>query len=349
MGSAISRRRLLQLMALSGAASLLGCGRAGEAAAPPRLGSVRGQLPRTWLQRLPDPWISTSVDTVGALTPDPPAPFDLLALSDGWALEDAARRWQPPAAPALRARLAPWVSDMAGPALPEVLLERALPVGVSPWVIVHRLPRRSAPPPSEGWGMLLDPELQGSLVLPSSPRVVMALAERLPNGLEDLPRLRRQAFSHDERHALNLLLAGEVLAAVCQLRWLVPLLRSDHRLQVLLPEQGTVLGWTVLVRPTGSPEPLPQPWVDAAWEPPLLARLARGGWLPPLPPGDLRPALATLPEELAAWMAPSPALLRRCVSLGPLDPEERQRLQRIWDAAAPPAGLSPRGGAWGRP
>jgi len=331
VGSAISRRLLLlQLTALSGAAGLAGCLRPDTTNPSPRLGSTPGQLPRAWLQRLPYPWMLESAESMADLLSEPRTRLDLLALSDGWALQRAGERWQSLQTPALSDRLAPWVMGGGDASLPRPLHDRALPVAFSPWVIAHRLPRRRTSSPPARWGFLLDPALRDSLVLPSSLRVVIALAERLPNSLDDLPHLRRQASSYDDRNALNLLLAGEAKAVVCQARWVIPLLQSDPRLQVMLPDQGTVLGWTVLVRPASSPEPLPQPWVDLAWEQPLLSRLARQGWCPPLERDVLRETLKALPEAVAALIAPPAPLLQRCTTLGPMTVQERRRLQEIW-------------------
>jgi len=146
-------------------------------------------------------------------------------------------------------------------------------------VVAYCLPRRRTSSPPASWGFLLDPVLRDSLMLASSLRVVIALAERLPNDLDDLPHLRRQASSYDDRNGPQPAACRRGGGGGLQARWAVPLLRSDPRLHAMLPDQGAVLGWTVLVRPASSPEPLPQPWVDlAAWGQPLLSHLARQGW-----------------------------------------------------------------------
>ena len=118
----------------------------------------------------------------------------LLQLSDGWAgaLDPATQA--PIGSAALLARLDPAAQApsrlfaAAGPA-------RAWPWSVSPWVLVLRsrpdLLRRQA----EGWKLLLDPSLAGKLVLPSSPRVCIALMGEDPGRLS---QLRRAAMAYDE-------------------------------------------------------------------------------------------------------------------------------------------------------
>ena len=184
-----------------------------------------------------------------------------------------------------------------------------LPWSYGPWVLVLRsrpdLARRRA----EGWDLLLDPSLAGRLVLPSSPRVAIALVGEDP---ERLRRLRRGALAYDERNGLNLLITGEAQAAVLPRQRLVRLLRRDPRLQVLLPASGAPLSWNLLLRPPGPHPPPPLEWLGAALEPPLLPacwpeagcrpspatccrgpwRISRGDRGPAAPsPGGARPLL----------------------------------------------------------
>ncbi|MEA5411613.1 twin-arginine translocation pathway signal, partial [Synechococcus sp. BA-120 BA3] len=161
----------------------------------------------------------------------------------------------------------------------------AFPWSYGPWVLVLRsrpdLARRRA----EGWELLLDPSLAGRLVLPSSPRVTIALVGEDP---ERLRRLRRAALAYDDRDGLSLLLTGEAEAAVLPRQRVVGLLRRDPRLQVLLPESGAPLTWNLLLRPAGPhPEP-PLEWLGEALEAPLLPALLAGGWVPPLPRDQLQ-------------------------------------------------------------
>ena len=216
----------------------------------------------------------------------------------------------------------------------------AFPWAFSPWVLVLRNRPDLAQRRAEGWQLLLDPSLKGQLVLPSSPRVAMAL---LGDGLEPLMALRRQALAYDERHGLNLLLSGEAQALVTPLQRVIPLLRRDQRLQVVLPASGAPLSWQLLVRPaagatglvTGSGAPLPAAWIQKLWDRSLLESLLLKGWVPPLPRAVLEPVLRGFPKPVAQLLLPSDGVLERCWSLPPLAPEARLALQTLWDAAAP--------------
>lgn len=324
----LGRRLLLQLGAASALTLLAGCARRSQL-----LLASRGDLPAAWARRLPEPWQSELVEDPAQVLARASAPLTgLLQLSDGWATELPRGGLQPIGTPALLRRLEPMAAPLArlhgpmsGPAL-------AFPWSYGPWVLVLRsrpdLARRRA----EGWDLLLDPSLAGRLVLPSSPRVAIALVGEDP---ERLRRLRRGALAYDERNGLNLLITGEAQAAVLPRQRVVGLLRRDPRLQVLLPESGAPLSWNLLLRPAGPHPPPPLEWLGAALEPPLLPAMLARGWVPPLPRDLLQRALADFPAATAALLLPPQAVLDRCFSLPPLSAADRQKLQRLWDGATP--------------
>jgi len=329
-----SRRQVLRSGAVGSLAlatsGLTGC----AAAAPPRLLASRGDLPTAWIARLPRPWQSQLLegpDQVStALLASGPGRPALAQLNDGWAAALPRADLQPIGTPALLERLDPAAVQLARlfAADPAPLL--AFPWAINPWVLLLRnrpdLVRRRA----EGWNLLLDPSLAGAVVLPSSPRVVLELVD---GDSDRLRRLRRQAVAYDDHDGLSLVLNGLAEAIVLPRQRVVPLLRRDPRLAVVLPEQGAPLGWNLLVSPAGSPL-APIDWLAEALQPPLLPRLLAAGWVPPLPDALLERAVAPFPPELRQLLHPPAAVLARCRSLPPLLPAERLRLQALWDGAA---------------
>lgn len=339
----LSRRRLLRqgLAVAAGMglpAGLTGC-RPGEA---PQLLAARGGMPSAWLEALPGPWrpqlVESSAAVLAALNrprPQDAAPPDLVSLPDGWASDLPPKQLQPFAAPAVLERLAAAAQPVSrlfqSPGQPAL----AFPWSFSPWVLVLRSQPALAARArlDEGWGVLGDPALQGRLVLPSSPRVSIELCG---GDLARLQALRAQALAYNEVDALNLLLRGDAVAAVVPLQRLIPLLRRDQRLEVVLPSGGAPLTWQLLLRPAGERPPPPLEWLGALLEPPLLLKVLTAGWAPPLPRRVLAPALERLPESVARLLVPPDAVLQRCWSLPPLSLERRLALQTLWDAAATP-------------
>ncbi len=203
-----------------------------------------------------------------------------MGLGDGWASAEPRSRWQPLGAPALLARLADWAAPLSrlfGPPDAEAL---AFPWAFTPWVLVLRSRPGLAARREEGWDLLLDPSLKGRLVLPSSPRICMALMGR---DFERIQALRRQALAYDDRDGLNLLLSGGADAAVLPLRRVIPLLRRDQRLAVVLPASGAPLAWQVLLRPAGSGAPRRSLGWRRPWSRPCWVRCCRRAGCRPCP------------------------------------------------------------------
>jgi len=360
----LHRRQLLCLGGLAGLALLGGC----DSGAPSQLLYAPGDLPSAWLKTLPKPWRGRPQPSPAAVLAALGKPgMDLLQLSDGWALDAPSDQLAPLGAPHLLAQLAPFAAAPSRLFQAEAAPALAFPWAFSTWVLVFRNRADLARRRQEGWTLLLEPSLKGRLVLPSSPRVVMELVLRqlgLPSegswhaagamakadpavqndpSLQDDPRLpaairrlRSQALACDEANGLNLLLAGEADAAVLPARRVLPLLRSDTRLQALLPESGSPLIWSLLVRPTGA-APLPQAWLAEVLKPPLLNRLLAKGWVPPLPAERLAAPLSAWPEPIAQLMLPASEVLARCNSLAPLSAPKRIQWQALWDQADPQA------------
>lgn len=338
----LHRRQLLRLGLATGALLALPTGLAGcRSSTGPDLLLAPGELPSQWLRRLPHGWRSRTLADPAAvlaqLEPGEDGPKEssvgLVSLGDGWASQEPNSRWQPLEAPTLLARLDKWAQPASRLFRADTSQALAFPWAFSPWVVALRSRPDLAAKRDEGWALLLDPSLRGRLVLPSSPRLCIELMGR---DFDRIQALRRQSLAHDDRNGLNLLLSGEADAAVLPLRRLVPLLRRDQRLTVLLPASGSPLSWQLLLRPAASGVPLPADWMASALEPPLLNELLMGGWVPPLPRPQLTASLERMPQEITSLMLPPDGVLQRCWNLPPLSTAQRLAYQTVWDAAALP-------------
>ena len=327
----LSRRAALRFVAVAPLA-LMGC-RRGD---PPRLAASRGDLPSLWARTLPGPWaldlLDSPAEVIAAAAPGERPSAAMLQLSDGWATTLPPERLRPLEQPALLGQLSALAAPVSRLYAPEGAPAVAFPWSSAPWVIVLRNRRDLAQRREEGWDLLLDPSLRGRLVLPSSPRVVIALMQGDPAKLH---QLRRQAVAHDGRDGLNLLLSREADAAVLPRSRVVPALRRDPRLRAILPDAGAPLSWNLLLRTAGPHPDPPVDWLTEALEAPLLARLLAQGWVPPLSRDRLEMALEGFPGPLHQLLLPPESVLARCTSLPPLDGLERRRLQALWDRSAP--------------
>ena len=327
------RRRLLQLLGGAGVAVLAGCRGSGSI---PRLSTSAGTLPKPWLQSLPKPW-----QTLVLKPGDPDIASgqasrdraDLLALTDGWLATVPDDELQPIGSGPLSSRLDN-VANLFLKGLGPSRASRVLPVGVSPWVMLFRHGEDLVAAGQRSWDVLLSPELQGRVVLPASPRLVMDLANQMevPDALR---RLRQQVLSFDDRQGINWLLKDRAGVVVLPLQRCMSFLRRDPRLRAALPERGAPLHWTVLVRPDGTREPLPRSWVESAWEQPLLMRLLAMGWRAPVKQPAPMKLRSRLPSRWSSLLLPSPEIWSRCWSLAPLNPKQQARLVEQWMASSP--------------
>ena len=326
----LNRRRFLQFAALTAAAGLSGCSRGGSV---PTLRATQDILPSVWRRDLPAPWRFAALPGATALESSWPLPTDLLALTDGWLSVISPERLQPIAVDALVSRLGPAGQRFLNES-PSAWKSLLLPVAFSPWVMVIRRDGSNVPSPAAGWDALLDPAFQGKLLLPSSPRLLISLAERMEDR-DALRRLRAAALSFDDRFGLNWLLQGDARVALLPLQRCMSALQRDPRLTALLPQQGAPLHWTLLARPSQTAEPVPQDWVLKAWKQPLLSRLLAQGWIPPLPKDDLVVAEGRIPRRLRPLVLPQDSVWKKSWMLWPTPASEAQGLQQLWEASAP--------------
>ena len=326
----LNRRRFLQFAAVTAAAGLSGCSRGGSV---PTLRASPETLPSIWRRDLPGPWRFDALSGTTSLESPWPSPTDLLALADGWLPEISPERLQAIAADALQLRIGSLGQRFLNE-VPLVWQSLLLPVAFSPWVMVIRRDGTTSPALEAGWDALLDPSVEGKLLLPSSPRLLISLAERMGDG-DALRRLRAAALSFDDRFGMNWLLQGDARVAVMPLQRCMTALQRDPRLTAVLPQQGAPLHWTLLVRPSQTVEPIPQDWVLKAWNQPLLSRLLAQGWIPPLPRDELVGAEARIPLRLRSLVLPQESVWAQSWMLLPPDAAEAQRLQQLWEASAP--------------
>ncbi|BEV35917.1 ABC transporter substrate-binding protein [Synechococcus sp. M16CYN] len=325
----ICRRHFLQIAGGASLVALAGCRRA---VAAPQLLALSGILPKRWTTELPKPWQFITSKTLNQWTQADRNQADLLAFTDGWIESLSTVPLQPIAASPLRNRL-----DAAALRLLEALGPQescVLPVGVSPWVMLVRQNAIVESIKMLGWEMLLDPHLQGRIILPASPLLVINLADRLEQK-DALERLRRQVLTFDDRQAVNWLLKGVATVVVLPLQRCLPLLKQDPRVAAVLPAQGAPLNWTMLARPFGTQEPLPQEWVEQAWREPLRRRLLQFGWRAPLPTALLETDRQYLPERWHSLMLPPAKIWDLCWSLPRLKPEQQISLRERWQASTP--------------
>ena len=328
----LGRRTFLQLAVFSGLLSLSGCS---FSTTRPKLLLPRGVLPLEFLRALSSPWryefldAQSNVDAYKSLSEKN---ADLVALGDGWLKKFPHELLQSIDVNALYDRLSnPAIAFLNSLGAP--FASKVFPLAFSPWVLVFRRGGKFLPRANESWEVLLDPDLKGQVILPTSPRLIMTLAKRMSYN-DSLRRLRLQARSFDDRNGLNWLLSGKAKVAVLPLQDCLTHFKRDPRLSIALPKEGCPLNWTLLLRPESSVEPFPSSWIQQSWRLPLLVDLLSMGVVPPLPYEELSEAIDLLPQDFQE-IYKYERLLKNAWSLPLLNLVEEKVLEERWVGSTP--------------
>ncbi len=329
----LGRRDLIRLSVLGSVLGLSGCSLNTNKFV---LGSHKGVLPGQLLKSLPSNWKFKLLETSPGINPYKflaKKRVDCLALSDGWLPSLSFEDFYPIEFDKSRARLNRQ-STLFLSSFDPSLSSKLLPFAFTPWVMLFRRGNKWLPKAREKWDVLLEPELQGDLVLPNSARIVISLADRIGSENE-LKRLRKQVKTFDSQNAMNWVLSGRAKVAVLPLQYCMKALSKDPRLSVALPAQGAPLHWTILMRPKGSRQLIPYSWINESWQLPLISKLIARGWIPPLPYVEIMDAIKYVPKEYRSFLFSSQTVLENCWSLAPLDEEKVEILEKRWNNSAP--------------
>ncbi|MFM7324634.1 MAG: extracellular solute-binding protein, partial [Nodosilinea sp.] len=125
----------------------------------------------------------------------------------------------------------------------------------------------------QGWGDLLQPQIQQRLMVPDQDRLVVGLglkalgsSANTPDlgtvqGLEDwLAKLHRQVRWYSSQHTLKALITGDAWVVVGWLDALLPVLAQYPNLRLVIPQEGTLASADLWLRPQGAAPPGPLDW-----------------------------------------------------------------------------------------
>ncbi len=328
----LGRRDFIRLGILTGVFTISGCSFPSGRGV---LGLPKGILPREFLHALPSRWKYQFLEVKSEkdfFESSLEKRVDLIAIGDGWLNDCPYEEFQSIQAdeifPDLNSKAKLFLNSMNS-----AISSRLLPIAVSPWVLIFRGEEDLWLQARESWQVLLEPKLKGDVILPSSPRVIMSLADHMKES-NSLERLRSQAKSFDDKNGLNWLLAGQAKVAVLPLQLCLRALASDPRLRIAFPREGSVLNWSVLLKPKEGLQALPLNWIQEARRLPLLVKLLAKGVMPPISYSYLMDASDLLPGKYRS-IYQSEEAFENSWSFKPLSNLERKRLESRWISSSP--------------
>ncbi len=330
----LGRREFIRFASLTTLLGLSGCSFANS---KPNLRLSRGGLPREFVQAIEKhkPWTYKYFDSDFDLSQ---GKFllnkndELIALADGWLKHCPFELFQTIEAPEVYGQLSNQAKSFLNSFRSDVST-RILPIAFSPWVLIFRGGKDFLDRARDSWEVLLDPLLRDQVVLPSSPRVIMSLAEKM-NQPDSLRLLRLQTKIYDDKNGLNWLISGKAKVAVLPLQTCLNTLASDPRLNIVLPRQGAPLNWTLLLRSKFSKEKLPLGWIKDTWRLPLILSLLAKGVMPPINYSKIVKFVDYLPEKYQS-IYNSQESLEMSWSLPPLNKLGEKYLEDKWINSSP--------------
>ncbi len=331
--SRLCRRDFLRLSISGSLLGLSGCLPSSQKAF---VSSVDGFLPKEVFSDLPKPWKFRPLQVKAKENPftsQLDRDVDLIALSDGWLSALNPSDLHPIKLGKLTSRLSTKAQTFIQ-SLGPTLSNKVFPIGLSPWVMLFRNGEAWLDDANDSWNVLLDKRLNGEIIFPRSPRLVISIAEKITKP-DSLNRLIRQSKAFDDRNALNWVLSGKARVAVLPLHRCTSSLFGDPRLSVALPREGAPLDWSLFVRPISSDEPIPALWLEKIWDIPLIIRLISRGWIPPVSYLELSKTRKFFSEDSQRFLLPSADILNKSWSFPPLSTSEETSLENYWNNSIP--------------
>ncbi len=214
------------------------------------------------------------------------------------------------------------------------LSNKIFPLAFSPWIMLFRKGDLWLEKARKSWDVLLDPDLKKLVVLPDSPRLIISIANKM-NSPDSLRILRSQTLVYDDKNAVNWVNSGKARVAVLPLQRCLNLLRRDPRLKIAMPQTGSPINWTLLVRPYSTYINFPKTWTEKIWKMPYMSKLLSVGLIPPLPREDIIKGVEYLPSSHKEFVHPNEDFWEKCWSLPPMTSTMKNDQINIWNRSIP--------------
>jgi putative spermidine/putrescine transport system substrate-binding protein len=211
------------------------------------------------------------------------------------------------------------------PAAPKIFLWAAPYQFQSLVIIYHQRLSSGDHPPFTSWRDLLQPSLRQSLALPSHPRLVIAIAQKIQSGrfnpvlegsnsgpaldaalVDTFNQLNLQVKTYDSNNSIKALINEDVKAVVGWSGDAVAASKRYRDLRIVVPEEGSLLSAEMWVRPKGADmSAAAQQWIDFCWQsgPATEISLSKRGLSPIFLQKDI-----SLPETLANGLLSAAAI-----------------------------------------
>ncbi len=157
---------------------------------------------------------------------------------------------------------------------------KLLPIGVVPYAVIIKNNNDLIDHANNSWDFLLDKKLEGKIILPQSPRIIMSIAKKI-RAKNSLNKLKAQAMLFDDQNAMNWLINSNRTVAIVPYFLVKRYLNIDPRLYAVFPNEGVPLIWYFLLNKSKINNQILIDWIKSFDKRATIDELANQGWYLP--------------------------------------------------------------------
>ncbi len=237
----LTRREFLNFTKLSAAFLLTSCSRNSNKL---DLGIQNKFYPDSFKRILPKSWNRKNINFSNLELNNNYKNSELLIINDGWLNKIDFDQFEN-----ITNNLENKLDDRAVKILSDISFEgekKLFPIGIIPYAVVIKNNKDLKIGSDQAWDFLLSQSLKNKIILPESPRVLISIAKRM-NTENSLKKLLSQAFSFDDKNALNWLINSDINIAIMPYSLCYEAIKIDSRLSFIFPDYGVPLIWSFML------------------------------------------------------------------------------------------------------
>ena len=213
--------------------------------------------------------------------------------------------------------------------------KKLFPIGVVPYAVIIKNNKRYKITNESNWDFILSKDFNGKMILPSSPRIMISIAERI-NNKKAMNTIINQGNIYDEINAIDWLINTDAILAILPLTICEKYLKIDSRLSIVFPNQGVPLMWNFLLINNNFNQTLLLNWIDKLLDSNSLNRLIKDGLYLPFSNEYIQSKYKDTSNSTGLLNKPSEECWRNSWSFNSLKESEKVEIEEIWKKSLAP-------------
>ena len=210
---------------------------------------------------------------------------------------------------------------------------KLFPIGVVPYAVIIKNNKDLIYEASNSWDFLLAEKLNGKIIFPQSPRILMSISKRI-SSKNSLSKLKQQAILFEDKNSINWLINSHASVAIIPFSLCEKYLRIDSRLSIVFPNKGVPLMWNFLLTKSKIKNIVLTDWIKSLDKRATIDELANQGWYLPFK-NQYSQDKYNIKIEKNNY-GPSKNCWENSWSFSPLNKEEQLSLEKLWNQSLTP-------------